>query len=201
VGEPVARERRARAPVVGVLGCRAKFLELVGPEVLRAKKVEIVDSLHRVFSNAGVVVVTHFQGLSVAEVTELRRGMREVGAKFRVTKNRLAKIALAETSYTPIAELFTGPTAIAYSADPVAAPKAAVSFARKNEKLVIIGGGVDGNLLSADQVRALAELPSLDELRAKLIGLLQTPAARLVGVLQAPGGQIARVLKARAEQG
>jgi large subunit ribosomal protein L10 len=169
--------------------------------VLRARKTEIVDSLRDVFSDAGVIVVTHYQGLSVAKVTELRRGMREAGAQFRVTKNRLAKIALADTPYTSLAELFTGPTAIAYSADPVAAPKAAVGFARQNENLVIIGGALQGNLLSAEQVRALAELPSIDQLRGKLIGLLTTPAARLVGVLQAPGWQLARVLAARAEQG
>jgi large subunit ribosomal protein L10 len=169
--------------------------------VLRAKKVEIVDDLRDVFGQAGVVVVTHYKGLSVAEVTELRRGMRDAGARFRVTKNRLAKIALAETAFSPLAGLFTGPTAIAYSMDPVAAPKAAVGFAKRNEKLVIIGGALAGNLLSAEQVRALADLPSIDQLRARLIGLLTTPAARLVGVLQAPGGQLARVLAARAEQG
>jgi len=169
--------------------------------VLRAKKVEIVDDLRDVFGQAGVVVVTHYKGLSVAEVTELRRGMRDAGARFRVTKNRLAKIALAETAFSPLAGLFTGPTAIAYSMDPVAAPKAAVGFAKRNEKLVIIGGALAGNLLSAEQVRALADLPSIDQLRARLVGLLTTPAARLVGVLQAPGGQLARVLAARAEQG
>ena len=127
--------------------------------------------------------------------------MRDAGAVFRVTKNTLAKIALAETPYAPLEPLFTGPTAIAYSADPVAAPKAAVGFARRNEKLAIIGGALPGNLLTPEQVRALAELPSLDELRARLVGLLTTPAARLVGVLQAPGAQLARVLAAHAEQG
>jgi large subunit ribosomal protein L10 len=169
--------------------------------VLRAEKLEIVDSLHGVFADAGVVVVTHFQGLSVAEVTELRRGMRDAGAKFRVTKNRLAKIALADTPFTSIAGLFTGPTAIAYSDDPVAAPRAVVDFAKKNEKLVVIGGGLDGNLLTSDQVTALATLPSLDELRAKIIGIINTPAQRIASVLQAPAGQIARVLSAHAEQG
>lgn len=169
--------------------------------MLRAEKLQIVDSLHGVFADAGVVVVTHFQGLSVAEVTELRRGMRDAGAKFRVTKNRLAKIALADTSFTSIAGLFTGPTAIAYSDDPVAAPRAVVDFAKKNEKLVVIGGGLDGNLLTSDQVRALASLPSLDELRARIIGMINTPAQRIASVLQAPAGQIARVLKAHAEQG
>jgi large subunit ribosomal protein L10 len=169
--------------------------------VLRAEKLEIVDSLRGVFADAGVVVVTHFQGLSVAEVTELRRGMRDAGAKFRVTKNRLAKIALADTSFDPMAELFTGPTAIAYSDDPVAAPKAVVDFAKKNDKLVVIGGGLDGNLLTADQVKALASLPSLDELRAKIIGMINTPAQRIASILQAPGGQVARVISAHAEQG
>ncbi|HLT02490.1 MAG TPA: 50S ribosomal protein L10 [Geminicoccaceae bacterium] len=169
--------------------------------MLRARKTEIVDELRGAFGGAGVVVVTHYKGLSVAEVGELRRGMRDAGAVFRVTKNTLAKIALAETPYAPLEPLFTGPTAIAYSADPVAAPKAAVGFARRNEKLAIIGGALPGNLLTPEQVRALAELPSLDELRARLVGLLTTPAARLVGVLQAPGAQLARVLAAHAEQG
>jgi len=169
--------------------------------VLRARKSEIVDGLRGVFSDAGVVVVTHYQGMSVAKVTELRRGMNVAGARFQVTKNSLAKIALADTPYTSLADMFTGPTAIAYSADPVAAPKAAVGFAKQNENLIIIGGALQGNLLSATEVRALAELPSLDELRGKLVGLLTTPASRLVGVLNAPGGQLARVLSAHAEQG
>jgi large subunit ribosomal protein L10 len=168
--------------------------------VLRAKKTEIVDSLRGVFSDAGVVVVTHYQGMSVAEVTELRRGMREAGARFRVTKNRLAKIALADTPYSSLADLFTGPTAIAFSRDPVAAPKAAVGYAKRNEKLAIIGGALNGSLLTSEQVRALADLPSIDQVRARLVGLLTTPAARLVSLLQAPGGQLARVLAAHADQ-
>jgi large subunit ribosomal protein L10 len=168
--------------------------------VLRAKKSEIVDGLRGVFSDAGAVVVTHYTGLSVAEVSELRRGMREAGAAFRVTKNTLARIALADTPFAPLERLFTGPTAIAWSSDPVAAPKAVVGFAKRNEKLAIVGGALPGNLLTAEQVRALADLPSIDELRARLVGLLTTPAARLVAVLQAPGGQLARVLAARAEQ-
>ena len=168
--------------------------------MLRAKKTEIVDSLRGVFSDAGVVVVTHYQGMSVAEVTELRRGMRAAGARFRVTKNRLAKIALADTPYASLAGLFTGPTAIAFSSDPVAAPKAAVGYAKRNEKLAIIGGALGGSLLTPEQVRALADLPSIDEVRAQLVGILTTPAARLISVLQAPGGQLARVLVAHAEQ-
>jgi large subunit ribosomal protein L10 len=169
--------------------------------LLRARKTEIVDSLRGVFSGAGVVVVAHYKGLSVADVGELRRGMRDAGAAFRVTKNTLARIALADTPYATLDPLFTGPTAIAYSADPVAAPKAAVGFAKRNDKLAIVGGALPGNLLTPEQVRALAELPSIDELRARLVGLLTTPAARLVGVLQAPGSQLARVLAAHAEQG
>lgn len=167
--------------------------------MLRAKKVEIVDSLRGVFNHAGVIVVTHYQGLSVAEVTELRRDMRAAGANFRVTKNRLAKIALADTDYASLAELFNGPTAIAYSADPVAAPKAAHGFAKRNDKLAIIGGALHGDLLTAEQVRSLAQLPSLDELRSQLIGLITTPATQLARVLQAPAGQVARVLAAHAE--
>jgi large subunit ribosomal protein L10 len=169
--------------------------------LLRARKSEIVDGLKGVFSDAGAVVVTHYKGLSVAQVGELRRGMREAGASFRVTKNTLARIALADTPYATLEAMFIGPTAIAYSADPVAAPKAVVGFAKRNDKLAIVGGALPGNLLTPEQVRALADLPSIDELRAKLVGLLTTPAARLVGVLQAPGGQLARVLAARADQG
>lgn len=169
--------------------------------MLRADKTAIVDDLRGVFSQAGAVVVTHYKGLSVAEITELRRQMRGAGARFRVTKNRLARLALADTAYTGLGELFIGPTAIAYSDDPIAAPKAAVGFAKRNQKLVVIGGGLGEHMMSSEEVRALAELPSLDELRAQLISLIQTPASRLVGVLDAPGAQLARVLAAHAEQG
>lgn len=169
--------------------------------MLRADKTAIVDDLRGVFSQAGAVVVTHYKGLSVAEITELRRQMRSAGARFRVTKNRLARLALADTAYTGLGELFIGPTAIAYSDDPIAAPKAAVGFAKRNQKLVVIGGGLGEHMMSSEEVRALAELPSLDELRAQLISLIQTPASRLVGVLDAPGAQLARVLAAHAEQG
>jgi large subunit ribosomal protein L10 len=173
----------------------------VEASLLRARKSEIVDGLRGVFSDAGVVVVAHYKGLSVAEVSELRRGMRDAGAAFRVTKNTLAKIALADTPYATLDGLFTGPTAIAWSADPIAAPKAAVGFAKRNDKLSIVGGALPGNLLTPEQVRALADLPSIDQLRARLVGLLTTPSARLIGVLQAPGGQVARVLAAHAELG
>lgn len=168
--------------------------------MLRAEKVKVVDDLHGVFSATGVVVLAHYQGLTVPEMTALRRQMRDAGAQFRVTKNRLAKLALRGTPYEPMTELFTGPTAIAFSTDPVAAPKAAVAYARRNERLAIIGGALGAHLLDAAAVRAIAELPPLDELRARLIALINTPATRLVGVLQAPGGQLARVLAARSEQ-
>jgi large subunit ribosomal protein L10 len=169
--------------------------------VLRAEKARVIDDLNAVFSGAvGVVVVTHYKGLSVAEMTELRGRVRAAGAAFKVTKNKLAQRALDGTAYAPLVPLFKGPTAIAFSADVSAAPKVISEFARRNEKLQIIGGGLKGTLLDAASVKALAELPSLDELRARLVGLLNAPAGRLVGLLQAPGGQVARALAARAEQ-
>jgi large subunit ribosomal protein L10 len=169
--------------------------------VLRAEKAQIVEDLRGIFTDAGVVVVTHYMGLNVAELQSLRVQMREVDARFRVTKNSLAKLAIDGTSFAPIGDMLTGPTAIAYSADPVAAPKVISAFAKKNDKLVIVGGSYAGTLLDADKVKALAEMPSLDELRAKLLSLINTPATRLAGLLQAPGGQLARVLKAKADLG
>ena len=168
--------------------------------MLRAEKAQVIDELSAVFDEAGVVVVTHYKGLTVAELSDLRTRSRAVGATFRVTKNKLAQLALDGTPFAPVSELFKGPTAIAFSKDPTSAPKIVAEFAKKNEKLRIVGGGLAGTLLDAASVRALAELPSLDELRGKLIGLLNAPASRLVGLLQAPGGQVARVLAARAEQ-
>jgi large subunit ribosomal protein L10 len=139
--------------------------------------------------------------MSVAEATTLRRQIRDAGAQFKVTKNRLAKRALEGTSFADLAPLFTGPTAIAFSNDPVAAAKAAVAFANRNNKLTIIGGGLAGKTLDAAEVRALAILPSLDELRGKIIGLIQAPATKLAGLLQAPAGQLARVVAAHSDQG
>lgn len=167
--------------------------------MLRAEKAQVIQDLNAVFNETGVVVVTQYRGLTVPEVTQLRAQMRQAGGSFRVTKNRLTVRALEETGFSGLVPLFKGPTAIAYSRDPVAAAKVAVEYAKKNEKLQIIGGGLAGSILQADQVRALAELPSLDDLRAKLIALINTPAQRLVGLLQAPGGQLARVLKAKSE--
>ena len=168
--------------------------------MLRAEKAKVVEDLHAALSGAGVVVVSHYKGLSVAEITELRGEMRKSGAVFRVTKNRLAQRAAEGTAYAGLGPLLKGPTALAFSTDPVAAPKVAAAFARRNDKLQIVGGGLGTTVLDAAAVKALAELPSLDELRARLIGLLQAPAGKLVGLLQAPGGQLARCLAARAEQ-
>ena len=167
----------------------------------RAQKAGMVDTLSGMFSSSGVVVVTHYTGLTVAELSDLRARMREVGANFKVTKNRLAKRALTDTDMAPLSDFFTGPTAIAYSEDPVAAPKIAVNFAKDNEKLVILGGMMGETLLDESGVKALAELPSLDELRAKLVGMISTPATRIAMVTSAPAGQLARVLNAYAQKG
>lgn len=166
----------------------------------RTQKQNVVEGLRGVLADTVCVVVTHQSGLNVAEVTQLRRQMRSAGAGFRVTKNRLARRALAGTDFEPLSPLFTGPTGIAFSRDPVAAAKVAVEFANRNDKLTIIGGGLAGQTMDAAGVKELAGLPPLDQLRAKLIGLLQTPATRLAVVLQAPAGQMARVLAAFAEK-
>lgn len=167
----------------------------------RARKEELVTELSQSFGDAALVVVTQQSGMTVAESTDLRARMREAGAGYRVTKNRLAKLALAGTTYEQISDLFNGPTAIAYSADPVAAARVAVNYSKENDKLVVIGGAMGDTLLDENAVKALASLPSLDELRGKLVGMLNTPATRVAGVLQAPAGQLARVLGAYADQG
>lgn len=167
----------------------------------RAQKREFVAEMHDVFQNTGVIVVAHYSGLSVSEMTDLRGRMREAGATLKVAKNRLAKLALEGTDVSCAADLFRGPTVVAYSDDPIAAPKAAAAFAKQNDKLVILGGAMGRTVLDAGGVKALAELPSLDELRAKLVGMISTPATRIAQVLQAPGGQVARVLGAYADKG
>jgi large subunit ribosomal protein L10 len=167
----------------------------------RAQKSELVASLNQVFKDTGVIVVAHYAGLSVADMTAFRARMREAGASVKVAKNRLAKLALKGTDAETISDLFTGPTVIAYSSDPVAAPKVAIDFAKSNEKLVILGGAMGSTSLDSDGVKALASLPSLDELRGKLVGLLATPATRVAQVLAAPAGQVARVVGAYAEKG
>lgn len=166
----------------------------------RAKKAELVAALNGTFAAATLVVVAHQSGLTVGESTDLRRQMRDAGAGYRVTKNRLAKIALVGTPYEALSELFVGPTAIAFSADPIAAAKVAAKFAKANNKLTIIGGALRDKLLDTSGVQELAKLPSLDELRAQFLGLLMTPATRVASVLQAPAGQLARVLMAYADK-
>lgn len=164
----------------------------------RSEKQDVVTALHQTFAESELVVITRSTGLTVAESTALRRRMREAGAGFRVTKNRLAVRALEGTRFASLADLFTGPTAIAYSKDPVAAAKVAVSFAKENEKLTVVGGAMGDQMLGPDGVMALATLPSLDELRARLAGMLQQPAAKVASVLQAPAAQLARVFSAYA---
>lgn len=165
----------------------------------RTQKKELADFLHTTFNEAVCVVVTRQTGMTVDESTDLRRRMRDAGARFKVTKNRIAKIALKGTKFEDLDGYFTGPTAIAYSEDPVAAAKIATTFAEQNDKLEIVGAGLNGQKLDVEGVKALAKLPSLDELRGKIIGVLQAPATKLAGVTQAPAGQLARVLKAKAD--
>ena len=164
--------------------------------MLREQKEAVVETLHEAFTNASAVVVAHQKGLTVAQMTDLRGQMRAAGAEFKVTKNRLAKRALEGTSFVDIADLFSGPTTIAYSEDPVAAAKVAVKFAGGNDKYEVVGGSLDGKVLSLDEVKALAALPPLDELRAKIVGMIATPATRLAQVTAAPAGQLARVFGA-----
>ena len=166
----------------------------------RASKAEMVSDLHSVFDASTAVVVTHYSGLTVAELSDLRSQMREAGASFKVTKNRLTRLALQGTKFEGLKDLFVGPTAVAVSDDPVAAAKVVVNYAKKNDKLIVIGGAMGEQQLDVSGVQALATLPSLDELRGKLVGLLNAPATKIAGVLQAPAGQIARVLSARGQQ-
>ncbi|WP_135077416.1 50S ribosomal protein L10 [Terasakiella sp. SH-1] len=162
----------------------------------RTEKEELVAEMRDVFANSSTVVVAHYSGLTVSEMEELRGKMREAGAGFKVTKNRLTKLALADSKFEGIGELLSGPTAIAYSEDAVAAAKATMDFAKGNEKLVVLGGAMDETTLDPAGVKALASMPSLDELRGKLVGLLQAPAQKLASVSQAPAGQLARVFGA-----
>ena len=148
-----------------------------------------------------MVVVTHYSGLTVADMGDLRQRMRDAGATFRVTKNRLTRRALEGTKFQHLEDLFTGPTAVAYSDDPVAAAKAAVEYSKVNDKLIVLGGAMGAERLDENQVRALAALPSREALRAQMIRLLSTPARRIAVVLQEPAGQLARLLKAHSEQG
>lgn len=164
----------------------------------RAAKEELVAALNARFAASAAVIVTHQKGLTVAESQALRGAARTAGASYKVTKNRLAKLALKGTKFEGLAELLTGPTALATSEDPVAAAKVCFEFAKKNEKLIIVGGALGGQLIDAKGVENLAKLPSLDELRGRLVGLIQAPASKLASVTQAPAGQLARVFSAYA---
>ena len=166
----------------------------------KAKKAEVVESLNGLFAEAGSVVVAHYTGMTVAEMGEFRARARANGVSFKVAKNRLAMRALKGTPAEGIAHLFKGPTGIAFSKDPVAASKVAVTYAKDNEKLVILGGVVGTTALDVNGVKALAELPSLDALRAKIVGLLVAPATKIAGVIAAPAGQLARVIGAYSKK-
>jgi large subunit ribosomal protein L10 len=176
--------------------CRA--LSKRREQVERAEKTELVSTLNAVFKSTGVIVVAHNKGLTVNQVNDLRGKMSLAGATIKVAKNRLAMLALDGTDVNGIKGLFKGPTMIAYAKDPVSAPKVAADFAKANEKFVVLGGALGKTILDAAAVKALAELPSLDQLRAKIVGMIQTPATRIAGILAAPGGQIARVINAYA---
>jgi large subunit ribosomal protein L10 len=166
----------------------------------RAEKREFVTSLNGAFKSAGSVVVAHYTGLTVADMSDLRSKMRAAGGTVKVAKNRLARIALQGTESEGMADLFIGQTVIAYSEDPVTAPKVASDFAKGNGKLVILGGAMGSTMLDADGVKALAALPSLDELRAKIVGMINTPATRIAAVISAPAGNLARVIGAYARK-
>jgi large subunit ribosomal protein L10 len=166
----------------------------------RAAKAEQVTTLHGVFKDTSVVVVAHYSGLTVAQLQTLRKQMKQAGASVKVAKNRLAKIALEGTDVASIASLLKGPTLIAFSSDPVAAPKVASDFAKANEKFVILGGAMGKTALDLDGVKQLASLPSLDELRAKIVGLVQAPATKIAQVVNAPAAKLARVVQAYASK-
>ena len=164
----------------------------------RQQKADLVAELKNVFAETGVVVVTRNNGLTVDQSSDLRNQMRDAGAQFKVAKNRLALIALEDSQYQPIGDLLKGPTALATSSDPVAAAKVAVEFAKGNEKFEILGGAMGETVLDVNGIKALAELPSLDELRGKIVGLIQAPATKIAQISKEPASLIARVLSAKA---
>ncbi len=167
----------------------------------RAAKQGLVNGLNEVFKATTVVVVAHYSGLNVAQMQSLRRQMKQAGASVRVAKNRLAKLALDGTDAAALVPLLKGPTLIAYSGDPVAAPKVAADFAKAHEKFIILGGVMGKTALDANGVKALASLPSLDELRARIVGLIAAPATKIAQLVNAPAGKLARVVQAYASKG
>ncbi|WP_417585670.1 50S ribosomal protein L10 [Pelagibacterium sp.] len=167
----------------------------------RAEKAEVVSSLQQAFAGSGAVVVAHYTGLSVSDFEKLRVQMKQAGGQVKVAKNRLAKLALKDTETADISDILTGPTVLAYSEDPITAPKVAKKFADSNSKFVILGGAMGSTALDADGVKALADLPSLDELRAKLAGLLVQPATNIARLAKEPGASVARVISAYSDKG
>jgi large subunit ribosomal protein L10 len=166
--------------------------------VLRSEKQEFVAALEGVYKESKSVIVTHYHGLTVSQITSLRTALREKGAKFKVVKNTLSSIAARNSGLATSDDMFSGPTAVAYSTDAVAAAKVVVDFAKTNKNLKIICGVIDNQLIDAASVEQVAKLPSLEELRAKIIGILQAPATKIAGVLQAPAAGLARLLSAYA---
>jgi len=190
-GRPASTRRLPREVFAGLAANRRELLD-------RAAKSEVVTALGQVFKATKVVVVAHYSGLTVAQMQTLRKQMRQAGASVKVAKNRLAKIALEGSDVASIAPLLKGPALIAFSGDPVAAPKVAVDFAKTHEHFVILGGAMGKTTLDPNAVKALAALPSLDELRAKLVGLIQAPATKIAQVVNAPAAKLARVVQAYA---
>ena len=168
--------------------------------MLRSEKKTFVSELEQIYKDSNSVIVTHYHGLTVLQVTNLRKSLRENGASFKIVKNTLSRIAATNAKLEHNPEIFSGPTAIAYSKDPVAAAKGVVEFAKANDNLKIIGGIVNDKILSVSEVQQLAKLPSLDQLRGKIVGILQAPAANLARIVQAPAGSLARVIRAHAEK-
>ena len=166
----------------------------------RSDKNNFVKKMKDELMNSTSIIVAHYSGLSVLETDDLRKEMRNNGAKFRITKNRLTKLALAETQFKDIADLFTGPTAIAYSSDPVAPAKVAVNFEKKSKNFKIIGGGYDGEKIDIEKINFLATLPSLDELKGQIIGLIIAPAQKIATVVKEPGAQLARLMSLKSKK-
>ena len=191
---------RGRAAGETRRSCLAQFANRRELAVERAAKEEAIKELNGVFKATSVAIVAHYSGLTVAQMQKLRTQMKQAGASVKVSKNRLAKIALEGTDIVAIGSLLKGPTVIATSNDPVAAPKVAVEFAKTNEQFVILGGSMGKTVLNVDSVKALASLPSLDELRAKILGLLVAPATKIAQLTTAPAAKLARVVQAYASK-
>jgi large subunit ribosomal protein L10 len=166
----------------------------------RAQKRELVTKLNEEWKSSGVLVVAYYKGMTVAQMTDFRKRVKEAGGVVKVTKNRLAKLALKGTDVEAVSDLLKGQTCVAYSNDPISAAKVSVKYARENDKLIILGGAMGKTRLDSNGVKALADLPSLDELRGKLIGLLQAPAGKIARIVKEPGGMLARVLAAKGSQ-